>query len=72
MTHSINTRIEGNRHIASDLRRRLEARHAASTATRKMLDRLSDDELVLTFLRHEHQGRDHIAKQRAEKKEVEG
>ena len=44
----------------------VEARHATSTATRKMLDRLSDDELVMAFLQHEHQGRDHV-KQRAEK-----
>ena len=66
MTHSINTRIGSNKHVAGDLRRRLEARHATSTATRKMLDRLSDDELVIAFLQHEHQGRDHV-KQRAEK-----
>jgi ferritin-like metal-binding protein YciE len=66
LTNTVANRIENNRHIASDFRRRLEARHATSTATRKMLDRLSDEELVMAFLKHEDEGRDHV-KQRAER-----
>ena len=66
MTNSISTRIGSNKHVAGDLRRRLEARHAASTAIRETLDQLSDNELIETFLKHEQQGRDHV-KQRAEK-----
>ena len=66
MTHAINSRIQDNKHIAGDLRRRLESWHAVGTPLRATLDLLSDEELRETFLKHEQQGRDHV-KQRAEK-----
>lgn len=65
MTHSIESRITCNKHVARDLRRGREQRHANGTHARETLDRISDQELVGTFLRHEEQGRGHSARQRA-------
>jgi hypothetical protein len=65
MTHSIESRITCNKHSARDLRRRLEQRHANGTHARETPDRISDQELVETFLWHEQQSRAHSARQRA-------
>ena len=71
MTHGIDSRIQYNKHIAGDLRRRLEQRHAEGTRVREMIDWISDDEeLVSLYLRNEQQGREHAAKQRAEKEGI--
>jgi hypothetical protein len=59
------SRIRGNAHFARLLRQRLESRHA-NGALREMLWRLSDAELVETYLENERQGREHAAL-RAEK-----
>ena len=63
----ISSKLECNKHVARDLRRRLEQRHAKGTAARDMLGRLSDAELVALYLSHEEQGRAHVAKRQAEK-----
>jgi hypothetical protein len=60
------TRIRENKHFASMLRRRLESRHG-NGALRETLARMSDAELIETYLRNERQGREHAAKRRAEK-----
>jgi len=60
------TRIRENKHFASMLRRRLESRHG-NGALRDTLARMSDAELIETYLRNERQGREHAAKRRAEK-----
>ncbi len=70
MTDGVNSRIECNKHIAGDLRRRLEERYAVGMHVRKILDQLSDDELVDTFLQHDEQVRETSAKQRAEKESI--
>jgi hypothetical protein len=65
MTENTNHRPHGNRHLASDLRRRLRDRHRIGTAAREILDGLSDEDLLETHRRHEQQGRDHAARKRA-------
>jgi len=67
MNHSINSRIECNKHVARDLRRRLQERHAKGTHTRETIDRMSDKDLLDIFIRNEKLGREHAAMQRAEK-----
>ena len=62
MTQSIGHRIKNNTRIGGDLRRRLQQRHSIGTHARKTLDRMSDQELVEIFLRHEQHGREHVAK----------
>jgi hypothetical protein len=59
-------RIRDNKHFASLLRQRLKSRHG-NGALREILARLTDAELIETYLRNERQGRDHIAKRQAEK-----
>jgi hypothetical protein len=63
-------RIKDNKHFASLLRRRLESRHG-NGALRETLARMSDAELIETYLRNEQRGREHAAKLRAEKRESE-
>jgi hypothetical protein len=59
-------RIVSNPHFARLLRQRLESRHGAG-ALRETLARLTDEELVNQWLRHEEQGRAHASRRRAEK-----
>jgi|HubBroStandDraft_1064217.scaffolds.fasta_scaffold551078_1 hypothetical protein len=59
-------RIRDNAHFARLLRRRLESRHG-NGALRETLARMSDAELIETYLRNERQGREHAAKLRAKK-----
>src|ERR1700690_1615069 len=65
MTDTIESRIQSNKHFGSILRRRLENRHGESTAVRKTLELLSDDELISRYIQHNRQGREHVMKQRA-------
>lgn len=65
MIHSIESRITCYKHVARDLRPRLEQRHENGAHARETLDRMSDQVLVETFLWHEQQGRHHSARQRA-------
>lgn len=65
MMHSIESRITCNKHVSRDLRRGLEQRHANGIHARETFDRISDQALVETFLRHEQQGRAHSARRRA-------
>ncbi|HYT24008.1 MAG TPA: hypothetical protein VEW05_27675 [Candidatus Polarisedimenticolia bacterium] len=67
MADPINSRIECNKHVARDLRRRLETRYAKGTHTRETIDRLSDQKLLDMYIRNEKLGLEHAAKQRAEK-----
>ena len=60
------TRIRENAHFARLLRQRLESRHG-NGALREMLARLSDQELIDSYLANEARGREHAAKRRAEK-----
>jgi hypothetical protein len=64
--NSSEARIKDNKHFASLLRKRLESRHG-NGALRETLARMSDAELIETYLRNEQQGREHAAKLRAEK-----
>jgi hypothetical protein len=64
------SRIRDNKHFANLLRRRLESRHGKG-ALRETLARMSDAELIETYLRNERQGREHAAKLRAKKEGVE-
>jgi hypothetical protein len=59
-------RIVGNPHFARVLRQRLESRHPHG-AVRETLSRLSDAQLIETYLNNERLGREHAAKRRAEK-----
>jgi hypothetical protein len=59
-------RIRENAHFARLLRQRLESRHG-NGALREMLARLSDQELIDSYLANEARGREHAAKRRAEK-----
>jgi hypothetical protein len=63
-------KIQNNRHLAAHLRKQLECRHENGTRARDMLNRLSDEDLVATYLRNEKQGRDHSARRREEKKGI--
>ena len=65
------TRIRENKHFASLLRRRLESRNG-NGALRETLVRMSDAELIETYLRNERQGREHAANLRAEKEGIRG
>ena len=67
MTGTIAARIACNKNVGPDLRRRLEKRHPGGSRIREALDRLSDNELVEMYFRHEQQGRAHSAKKQAEK-----
>jgi hypothetical protein len=60
------TRIRDNAHFARLLRQRLESRHG-NGALRETLARLSDQELIDSYLANEARGREHAAKRRAEK-----
>ena len=60
------SRIRDNAHFARLLRQRLESRHG-NGALRETLARMSDQELIDVWLRNEQQGKDHVAKRRAEK-----
>jgi hypothetical protein len=60
------TRIRDNKHFASLLRLRLKSRHG-NGALREMLARISDAELIETYLRNERQGREYVAKRLAGK-----
>ncbi len=60
------TRIRDNAHFARLMRQRLESRHG-NGALREMLARMTDAELVEVYLRNEEQGRNHVARRRAEK-----
>jgi hypothetical protein len=66
MSDSVESRIILNPHFARLLRQRLESRHGAG-ALRETLARLTDDELVRLYIRHEEQGRAHASRRRAEK-----
>jgi hypothetical protein len=68
VSNEIDSRIQCNRHFGAHLRKQLERRHALGTHARDTLDRMSDQELVDVYLRNEHQGKTHAARQRAEKK----
>ena len=70
MTHTIESRIQCNKHFASHLRRRLESRHAAGTAARKTLELLSDQELIEQYVQNNRAGIAE-AKRRAEKRASE-
>jgi hypothetical protein len=65
------TRIRENKHFASLLRKRLESRNG-NGALRETLARMSDAELIETYLRNERQGREHAANLRAEKEGIRG
>jgi hypothetical protein len=67
MTDPINSRIECNKHVARDLRRRLETRYAKGTHTRRILNTLIDAELTEIYLANNQQGREHAPKMLAEK-----
>lgn len=71
MTHTIESRIQNNKHFGNVLRKRLESRHGEGTAVRKTLDLLSDDDLISHYIQNNRQGREHVAKQRAEKGGIE-
>ena len=62
-------RVISNPHFARLLRQRLESRHG-NGALREMLARLSDQELIDSYLANEARGREHAAKQRAAKEAV--
>jgi hypothetical protein len=62
----IEARIKSNPHFADLLRKRLESRHG-NGALRETLARMSDAQLIETYLRHERQGREHAAQLRAAK-----
>jgi SOS response regulatory protein OraA/RecX len=68
---NIETRIRENKHFASLLRQRLKSRHG-NGALRERLAQMSDSELIEMYLRNERQGREHSAKQRAEKGGIHG
>jgi hypothetical protein len=70
MAHSKSSPLNCNVHVVRDLRRKLENRHSPNTATREILDRLSDDELLKIFLKNERMGRAHAEKLRVQKKET--
>jgi hypothetical protein len=63
--NTIESRIQGNKHFAGHLRTRLLA--TASPAARDILNGLTDSQLIEVYLANERQGREHSAKQRAEK-----
>jgi hypothetical protein len=65
MNDSIQSRISSNKHFAKLLRQRLEARHNSSTYIRTMLARLTDAELIDTYLKHERGLIEQVAKLRA-------
>jgi hypothetical protein len=65
----IESRISGNAHFADHLRSRLLRR--ACPAVREVLLHMTNAELVEKYLRHEEQGRAHVAKRRAEKEACE-
>jgi hypothetical protein len=65
MNDSIQSRISGNKHFASLLRRRLES-HQGEGAVRDALDQLTDAQLVTAYLANEQQGREHRAKTRVQ------
>lgn len=69
MIHSIKieSRIQRNKHVAGDLRRRLEQRHETGSPLRDTLDSMSDTELLAVYILNEQQGREYAAKQRAER-----
>jgi hypothetical protein len=54
------TRIRDNKHFANLLRQRLNSRHG-NGALREILARMSDAELIETYLRNEERGREHMA-----------
>ena len=60
-------RIQSNKRLATDIRRRMEQRHLRGTVTRETFDRLSDVELIQMYLRYKQQRTDLGAKRRAEK-----
>jgi hypothetical protein len=63
---SAEMRLRENKHFASLLRRRLEARHG-NGALRERLAQMSDSELIDAYLNNEQQGRDHLAKTQTQK-----
>lgn len=67
MIHSIESRIVCNKHVASDLRRRLEKRHAKGSQLRDTIDRLSDTELLDMYMLNEQLGREYATKRLDEK-----
>jgi hypothetical protein len=67
---STETRIRENAHFARLLRQRLESRHG-NGVLREMLARVTDAELIEAYLRNEDQGRNHVARRRAEKEASE-
>jgi hypothetical protein len=60
------TRIRENAHFARLLRQRLESRHG-NGALRETLARMTDAELIDTWLRNEQQAKDYAARRRTEK-----
>jgi hypothetical protein len=65
MTNTIEARIVSNKHFADHLRARLLRR--ACPAARELLATLTDEQLVDIYLANEKQGREHVAKLRAER-----
>ncbi|HXA76355.1 MAG TPA: hypothetical protein VNV41_04420 [Candidatus Acidoferrales bacterium] len=64
-TPEAESRLRKNQHFAAILRQRLESRHANSTYIRNMLSRLTDAELIDTYLKHERLLIEQVAKLRA-------
>jgi hypothetical protein len=67
---SAETRFRDNAHFTRLLRQRLESRHG-NGALRETLARMTNAELIEAYLRNEDQGRNHVARRRAEKKASE-
>jgi len=65
------TELKNNRHLAANLRRKLERAHPEGSALRERLKDFSDDQLVALYLAHEQQGREHAAKRSEQAEELE-
>jgi hypothetical protein len=66
MSTENNSRHHDNKFLARDIRRRLAARHPIGTALRERLDSLSDSDLIEVYFQNENQGKEHVARRRAE------
>jgi hypothetical protein len=66
-TPETESRILENPHFARLLRQRLEMRHGHSTYIRTVLSRLTDAELIATYLKHERGLIEQVAKLQAER-----
>ena len=63
-SNTAESRIRSNKHFGDALRKRLEGRHG-SGPLRRMLDQLSDAELIEAFLANEARGREYAAERAA-------